>query len=298
MTRDTVGAPRVWLQDRLVPIREARVSVFDAGFRSGEGVFETFRAYGDHPFRLGAHLDRAADGAAALDLPLPPRDLLVRAVRETAVANAGPGDRALRLTMTPGEIDPGARFPSGPTGPPTLVVTAHPLGPVPAIDERGVRVASVSRVREVPTVKAVSYLTASLARREALSRGASEALLVDDDGDVREGSYSNVFVATGGELRTPPLGTGILPGVTRAVVIELARATEVSFREVRLSLDDLRAADEVLLTATTREVVPVTAVDDVEVGEGVPGPLTRHLAAAYRDEVLREIAAARDVTSS
>jgi branched-subunit amino acid aminotransferase/4-amino-4-deoxychorismate lyase len=293
VTEGSSAESLVWLHDRLVPAGVARVSVFDAGFRSGEGVFETFRAYGDHPFRLAAHLDRAEDGAAALDLTLPPRDLLVRAVRETAVANAGPGDRALRLTVTPGEIDPLATFPSGPSGPPTLVVTAHPLAPLPAIEDRGVRVASVARVREVPTVKAVSYLTASLARREASARGAGEAILVDDEGDVREGSYSNVFAVSGGELRTPPVGSGILPGVTRAVVIELARAAGIRVREVRLSLDDLRGADEVLLTATTREVVPVTAVDDAPVGDGAPGAITRLLAEAYREEVLRETVATR-----
>lgn len=284
---------QVWLGGGLVPADEARVSVYDRGFRSGEGIFETFRSYGDHPFRLDAHLDRAATGAAALALDLPPRGLLARAVRETAVANAGPGDRALRLTVTPGVIDPSSPFPGVGHGPPTLVVTAHPLAVPASIYDEGLAVACIPRMREVPAVKAVSYLSASLARREAAARGAGEAILVDEAGDVREGSYSNVLAAIDGEIVTPPVSAGILPGVTRAVVIEVARAAGITVHETRLTAETLRAADEILLTATTREVVPVTSVDGAPVADGRPGPMAGELLSAYRAEVRREIAADR-----
>lgn len=287
----TAPSGDVWLGDGLVPASEARVSVFDRGFRSGEGLFETFRSYGDHPFRLEAHLDRAAAGAEALDLDLPPRALLARAVRATAVANAGPGDRALRLTLTPGVIDPSSPFPGSPTGPPTLVVTAHPLAIPASTYGAGVAVVCIPRLREFPTVKAVSYLTASLARREAAARGAAEAVLVDETGEVREGSYSNIFAVIDGGLVTPPITAGILPGVTRAVVLELARAAGIPTRETRLTVDELHAADEVLLTATTREIVPVTSVDGEPTADGTPGPVAGRLLRAYREEVRREIAA-------
>lgn len=280
----------VWLDDGLVEAADARISVFDRGFRSGEGVFETFRSYGGHPFHLGAHLERAAAGARTLGFPLPDRGRLRDAVRRTAAANTSDGqDLALRLTVTPGAIDPRSPFPGTPVGGPLVVVTAHTLRIPSAVYEDGIAAATVPRVRELPEVKAVSYLAASLARREAQRRGAAEALLVDPDGAVREGSYSNVFVVLDGELVTPPVSTGILPGVTRAVVLELAATLGLHCAERSVAADELQRADEVLLTATTREVVPVTSIDGRTLGDGRPGAMARRLLAAYRDEVRREV---------
>jgi D-amino acid aminotransferase len=293
--RDAAGSEpvQVWIDDRLVDASAARISVFDRGFRTGEGVFETLRAYGEHPFRLDAHLDRAAAGAATLGFAFPDRERLREAVHRTAHANASSGhDLVLRLTVTPGAVDPSAPFPGSSDGEPLVVVTAQPLAIPPSTYEAGVAAALVPQVREVPEVKAVSYLSASLARREAQRRGAEEALLVDTDGAVREGSYSNVFAAVDGTLATPPLSAGILPGVTRAVVLELAAGLGMAVAERTLAVDEVVGADEVLLTATTREVVPVTSVDGRAVGDGRPGRFARELLATYREEVRREVAAA------
>lgn len=286
---------RAWVGDGLVDATQARVSVFDRGFRTGEGVFETLRAYGTHPFRLEAHLDRAAAGADTLGFDLPERGALSHAILETARANATEGqDLALRLTVTPGEVDPEATFPpvveSEPT--PTVVVTGNALGFDPAMYRDGVSAAVVAWSREIPQVKAVSYLAASLARREARAQGADEALLTDPRGMVLEGSYSNVFAVIRGVLVTPPLEAGILPGVTRAVTLAVAGDEGLAVEERPLSVTELVEADESFLTASTREIVPLVRVAGRTVGEGRPGPVTRALHEGYRAEVRRETEAA------
>jgi D-amino acid aminotransferase len=283
-------APLAWVDGDLVPLDQARVSVLDRGFRTGEGVFETLRVYGDHPFRLDAHLDRALAGALRLAFDAPPRADLRTAVTELIAANRGafPGDSGLRLTVTPGVLDPLSAFPGAATGSPTVVATLQALAIDPRIHTDGIRAMTVRRARELPQVKAVSYAAANLARREARRAGADEALLVADDDTVLEGAASNLFVLVGGHLATPPVDAGILAGVTRAVVLEVAAEQGLAVEQRRLSLDDVLAADEVFVTASTREVVPVAAIDGRPVGGGRPGPRTRSLLAAYRAEVARE----------
>lgn len=286
---------RAWVGDGLVDATQARVSVFDRGFRTGEGVFETLRAYGTHPFRLEAHLERAAAGADTLGFDLPDRGELSHAILETARANAAEGrDLALRLTVTPGEVDPEAVFPpvveSEPT--PTVVVTGNALRYDAAMYRDGVSAAVVAWSREIPQVKAVSYLAASLARREARAQGADEALLTDPRGMVLEGSYSNVFAVIRGVLVTPPLEAGILPGVTRAVTLAVAGDEGLAVEERPLSVTELVEADESFLTASTREIVPLVRVAGRTVGEGRPGPVTQALHEGYRAEVRRETEAA------
>lgn len=282
--------PQVWLHDRLVPAADARVSVYDRGFRTGEGVFETLRTYGVQAFRLGPHLDRAEAGAAVLGFELPPRDLLVGALTATAEANHDGRDLGLRLTATPGEVDPRSAFPGEGTGEPTLVVTASPLDIPPSAYQHGVSAAVVPWSREIPHVKAVSYLAATLARRQAREQGADEALLTDARGWVLEGSYSNVFAVVGGRVVTPPVDAGILPGVTRAVTIQVATAQGLTVDESPISVSELVAADEAFLTSSTRELVPLVRVSGERIGSGGPGPITAALHEGYRAEVRREIA--------
>lgn len=282
-----------WVGDRLVATAEARVSVFDRGFRLGEGVFETMRSYGTHPFRLGAHLDRAAEGARVLDFELPARAQLEAAIAATVGANAGEGDLALRLTVTPGPIDPGSPFPGKPLGSPTLVVTAHPLAYGEELYRVGVSAAVVPWARELPRIKSVSYLAAVLARREAKRLGADEALLTDPTGMVLEGSQSNLFAVVDRRLITPPAGGGILPGVTRAVTLEVAAGLGIPVLERPLPLAELLDAEEAFLTASTRELVPLVRVGDAPIGGGSPGPTTSALHEGYRAEVRREMATSR-----
>lgn len=284
---------QVWVDGQLVPADEARVSVYDRGFRLGEGVFETFRAYGGHVFRLAAHLHRAVRGATFLGFDLD-RTVLAEAVTSTAAVNleAHQGrDSVVRLTATPGRLDPEAPFPGRPIGGPTVVVTSHPLVIDPRIAQDGLTAVVVPWARELPDVKAVSYLAATVAREQARAEGADEALLTDGKGRVLEGSSSNVFAVLDGVLVTPPPSAGLLAGVTRGVVLEVAAAAGIPVEERPLSTGELAGADEAFLTATTREVMPLVRVGDVPVGDGAPGPVTRSLLESYRAEVRREAAA-------
>lgn len=283
-----------WIDGQLVPAGEARVSAYDQGFRAGEGVFETFRAYGAHVFRLDAHLRRARSGAAELGFDPGPPQRLRDAVRTTAGANLAAldgADSALRLTATPGPIDSDSVFPGVLAGTPTVVVTSHRLRPDARSAAEGVTAVTVPWSRELPHVKAVSYLAASLARRTARQRGADEALLTDAD-QVLEGAASNVFAVTGRTLITPPPEAGLLAGVTREVVIDVAGRVGLEVREAALAVADLHAADEAVLTGTTREVLPLVAIDGELIGSGRPGPVAARLRDAYRDEVERERGAA------
>jgi branched-subunit amino acid aminotransferase/4-amino-4-deoxychorismate lyase len=283
-----------WVDGRLVPAAQARVSVYDRGFRSGEGVFETFRAYGPHVFRLDAHLARARSGAAFLGFQLD-HATLVEAVARTASANLethGGRDSVVRLTATPGRLDPDSAFPGTPRGSPTVVATSHALNIPPGIYRDGVAATAVPWARELPEVKAVSYLTATVARQQARDEGADEALLTDSDGHLLEGSSSNVFAVVDGDLITPPRSAGLLAGVTRQVVLELARSAGIALDERPLAVAELARADEAFLTATTRELIPLVRFAGRPVGTGRPGPVTATLHDAYRTEVRREVDAA------
>lgn len=280
---------QAWVDGQLLPLERATVNVLDAGFRTGEGVFETLRAYHGHPFRLDRHLHRATAGATRLGFEAPPLDDMARAVQATVDANRHVGDDlAVRLTVTPGPLDPHAPWPLSTLGQPTVVVTAHALQLSAAPYEQGVRAVTVPWMRELPDVKAVSFLAASMARRRARAFGADEALLCDQRGNVVEGASSNLFVAMDGRLRTPPLDAGLLAGVTRATVLELAAALELPADEAPLPLTSVLGADEVFLTASTRELVAVVRVDDTRIGTGRPGPVTGRLLASYRDRVTLE----------
>ena len=275
---------QVWVDGRLVPADQAVVSVYDRGFRTGEGVFETLRAYGQHVFRLAAHLERARAGAEELGFDPGPTDRLAEAVRATAAANHEAlqgADSALRLTISAGLIDPESPVPGRGVGPPTVVVTSHPL----AASTEEASAVTVPLARELPHVKAVSYLVAVTAKRRARDLGADEALLTDGHGHVLEGATSNVFAVVEGTLITPPTGAGLLAGVTRAVVLELAEGLGVPSEERPLTLEELLRADEAFLTSTTRELVALTEVDGRAFGTGA---LLGHLRQAYAEEVARE----------
>lgn len=292
----TVAGLRTWVDGRLVGADRASVSVHDRGFRGGEGVFETLRVYDGHVFRIDAHLERALRGAGRLDIDVPtdgeatPVARLRAALTATVEANreVTGGEAALRLTLTPGAVDPATPFPGDPTGVPTTVVTCHPVTEDPGRRRDGVAVVTVPWSRPLSEVKSLSCLPAIQARRRARSRGAHEALLTGADGQILEGATSNVFALVDDRLVTPPCDAGILPGVTRRVVLEIAGRLGLPTDERAVDRGLLTRADEVLLTSTVREVVPVVAVDGDPVGGGAPGPVARDLWVAYRGEVERE----------
>ncbi len=276
--------PQVWLDGRLLDQAEASIAIGDRGFLLGDGLFETMRAYAGRVFRLGAHLARLRAGAERVGIPLPSD--LEQAVLDTVAANdaAPAGDTAIRLTVTRGEAGIGLLPADAP--PSTALVTARPYRPDPAWYERGIS-AGIARGRldehsATAGLKRLGYLEAIVAMREAVAAGYQDAIFLDSAGHLAEGAASNLFVVAGGELLTPPLSCGILPGITRTTVVELARRRALPVREAVLEPAVLAQASEAFLTSSLRELAPLVSVDGRNVGDGRPGPTTRALLEDYR----------------
>jgi branched-subunit amino acid aminotransferase/4-amino-4-deoxychorismate lyase len=270
----------VYLNGAILPSREAMISPLDRGFLYGDGLFETMRSYGGKIHLLARHLARLRRSADHLLLPLPSDQDLVTALRATLEANGG-GDLALRLTVSRGTGAIGDI--SGDM--PTLLVTPRPLT---QRDGRPEALITLSVWRSPPetgmAVKSLNYLTGAQAARELADAGVGEGILLTHEGWVAEGSVSNIFALRDDLLRTPPLSLGILDGITRRRVMELAGTIGIEVREERFTPEFLRSCRECFYTNSVREVVPVSSVDGHRVGDGDVGPVTRKLLDAYRRE--------------
>ncbi|TAL10621.1 MAG: branched-chain-amino-acid transaminase [Nitrospirae bacterium] len=276
----------VYLNDRFVPQEEAVVSVFDHGFLYGDGVFETLRAYRGRVFQLSEHLNRLERSAARIQLALPAgRDQMAGLVREFLQRNHLQ-EASLRITVSRGAGEIGL----DPTlcKAPTLVIIARPFQPYPeSLYTEGVLVI-VARTRRnlpealPPQVKSLNFLNNILAKMEAKAAGAHEALMLNHRDELTEGTTSNVFVVQQGRVRTPAVEYGILEGITRGWVLQLAAELGIPSEETRLTVEDLLRAEECFLTNTTQEVLPVTRVDGQLIGNGRPGGITRRLHASFR----------------
>lgn len=282
--------PPVWVDGELVPVDQARVSVFDRALRAGEGVFETLRTHHGGLFRADAHVARAVAGARALGIELEGARL-GRALAAVAAAATGSGlDHVLRATVSAGAIDPAAPFPGRGIGPPGIVVTAQPLpDDLATRAEHGTCAVTVALRRELPAVKSVSYAPMLLAQRRALAAGAHAALLVDADGDVPEAASANLFVVRDGTLITAPESAPLLAGVTRAAVLEVAGRLGVALEARTPRAAELAGADELLLSSAVRGLAWVVTLDGAEVGHGDPGPLGTQLRAGLDALITREI---------
>jgi branched-chain amino acid aminotransferase len=253
-----------WINGTLMPAAEARVSVFDHGLLYGDGVFEGIRFYNGHPFRLAAHLRRLADSARALHLKLPYSAAeLERAVLEVIAAFAEP-DGYLRLVATRGEGKLGIDPSSCPRA--TVFIIADTLALVGGdVRQRGAKLV-VAATRSLapdgldPRVKSLNYLNRILARIEATQAGADEAVLLNSQGRVSEGTAENIFIVRDGTLSTPPPSDGALAGITRQAVMEIAAALNIPCQENSLTPFDLYAADECFLTGTGAELIPVHSI--------------------------------------
>jgi branched-chain amino acid aminotransferase len=286
----------VYVNGRVTSEADAVVPVFDHGFLYGEGVYEVCRTYGGRLRLLARHLARLRASAGLIALPVPFDDAHLEArIDETLTAAGlrpwrdGLPDAYVRLLLTRGVGELSYDTRGCPT--PSLVIIARPHTPPPAyVYETGVQVALVDIERNRrealnPQIKSNNLLNNALAMQQALARGAFEAVMRNHDGHVAECSQSNLFVVTGGVVRTPPVGEGLLPGITRAFVLELCGALGVASQQSVLDDADLLEADEAFLTSTTREIVPVVGVDRHTIGHGVPGPITRRLLEAFRQQV-------------
>jgi branched-chain amino acid aminotransferase len=270
----------------ILPAEQARVSVLDNGFTFGDSVYEVLRTYGGRPFEAARHFRRLRASAERLGFGVPGSDGDLLDQVRALLARGGDGESYVRIVLTRGVGDSSYDF-DAVVGP-TLVMIAKELSPYPERHyTEGIRVAAVGvrrnhRLSLDPAIKSSNLLNNILAVREARTRGAEEPILLNVEGCLAEGASTNVFLAKDGVLRTPSLDTGILAGITREVVIELAAGLGLPCRAVTLRLDDLLDADEAFLSSTTREVVPIHAVDERLVGDGRPGPLTRRMMDAFR----------------
>lgn len=277
----------IYLQDQFVKEAEAKVSVLDYGFLYGDGLFETFRAYAGKIFRLSQHLDRLNGSANRLAITSPSPALLEKLLYETLRRNHFEG-ALLRLTLSRGEGAPGLN--PAPCAAPTLIITARKFDGYPEDHYlKGVSGVIVQARRNPavadPALKSISFLSNILAKLEAKKRGAFEGLFLNTEGALCEGAVSNLFWVREGKLITAAPAAGILEGITRTVVLELAAKMKIETDEGFYPADALFDADEAFLTSSGLELTPLTAVDGRKIGNGRPGPLTRRLHQAFREAV-------------
>ncbi|HVW38711.1 MAG TPA: branched-chain-amino-acid transaminase [Pirellulales bacterium] len=272
---------KIYISGRFYDQEDAKISVFDHGLLYGDGVFEGIRSYGGRVFRLEEHLDRLWDSAKAIWLKIPmTKEAMGQAIYETLKLN-GISDGYIRLVVTRGAgtlgLDPNR------TADPQVIIIADKIALYPPeMYENGLQIVTVSVVRNhaaalSPRIKSLNYLNNILAKIEGLNAGCVEALMLNTKGEVAECTGDNIFLVRGGELLTPPLEAGILEGITRQAVIDIARRAKMTVREIPLTKHDVYIADECFLTGTAAEVIPVVKVDDREIGTGKPGPVTRDL---------------------
>ena len=285
---DGIGEASVNVNGVVTSGDQAVVSVFDHGFLYGDGVYETLRTYNRRPFLTDRHLARLRASAARLSLEVPPTDgELESRLRDTMRGVHPHGEVVLRMLVTRGVGDLG--YDPAVCRTPTVVIIARPHRASPEwVDRDGVRlvVASVLRnhPRSVdPVIKSNNLLNNVLAMQEAVRDGAYEALLLNHRGELAECSQSNVFVVRDGVVLTPPLDAGLLEGVTRNLLFEVGADIGVPVRDAVLRQSDLPAVDEMFITSTTREVVPVVRVGGQVIGSGGPGRVTGRLLARLRE---------------
>ena len=276
----------VYLNGSLLPRSKARISVLDYGFLYGFGLFETMRAYNGNVFLLDSHLKRLAHSSEKLGIPFETEDLN-KAVRSTIQAN-GLKDARIRITVSIGEggVVPD---PSTCTTPTVLIIAAGYNPYPPQIYQKGFSavISSIHRNSQSPLsgLKSANYLESLLAKQEAKKAGSDEAILLNEKGYVAEASMSNIFIVIDGTLITPGLESGILPGITRETVMELANQLGINTLERDIKPNDILNAQEVFVTNSLIEVMPLTSVDGKSVGSGIPGPITNKLMAAYKQAV-------------
>jgi branched-chain amino acid aminotransferase len=280
------GMPTIWLDGKWCDRATATVSVYDHGLLYGDGVFEGIRVYGGKIFKLSEHLDRLYDSAKAIWLTIPiPKDEMA-AVTEEAVRRSGIAEAYIRHIVTRGVGDLGLDPRKCPKASVIIIVDTIRLF-AEEVYETGLRVVTAGtpiphREALSPRVKSLNYLPHILAKIEGIHSGADEVLMLDSEGHVAEGSGQNLFVIKQGVVRTPAAYAGILKGVTRDVVIQLAREAGHEVQETMLNRYDVYTADEAFFTGTASELIAIRQVDGRIIGQGKPGPVTRDLRSRFQ----------------
>ncbi|MGI6086626.1 MAG: branched-chain-amino-acid transaminase [Kiritimatiellia bacterium] len=272
---------KIYMNGKLVPESEARVSVFDHGLLYGDGVFEGIRAYNKRVFMLDEHVDRLYRSAHAIALKIPmTRTAMARAVVETCKANRL-SDAYIRLVVTRGEGSLGLN-PYNCRRPQVIIIAAGIQLYPEKLYARGLKIVTCGTLRNHPesvnpNIKSLNYLNNILAKIEAVNAGVEEAVMLNTKGYVAEATGDNIFIIRNKQLLTPPVSEGALDGVTRNVVMRLAAENGLEVREIQLTRYDLYNADEMFLTGTAAEIISVVEMDRRKIGSGRPGPLTRML---------------------
>lgn len=287
-------SPKVWIDGRLYDKQDAKISVYDHGLLYGDGVFEGIRVYDGRIFECDAHVNRLWESAKAIRLEIPmTRAQFVQAMEQTVAAN-GFRDCYIRAVVTRGAGDLGLDPRRSPR--PSVIIIADLLSVYPPeMYEKGMSVITSSVIRTHPAavsprIKSLNYLNNILAKIEANDAGVPEAVMLNHVGNVAECTADNIFVVRWGRVLTPKVSDGILEGITRRVIIELCHELHVPVLEVTLQKHDLYVADELFVTGTGAEVMPVTSIDGRRIGEGVAGPITRQLLQAFRERTRRDAA--------
>jgi branched-chain amino acid aminotransferase len=278
---------KIYIDGKYFDEKTAKVSVFDHGLLYGDGVFEGIRAYNGRVFKLAEHIDRLFCSAGALLLKIPmSREKLIEAVVETCRRNKL-RDGYIRLVVTRGAGSLGLNPYTCKR--PSVIIIADKIQLYPEeYYKRGLEIITVPTVRNLhsalnPAIKSLNYLNNILAKIEAINGGCEEAIMLNAQGFVAECTGDNIFVVKGAHLSTPPLSAGALYGITRAVVMDLARETGLTVAEPDLTRYDLFNADECFLTGTGAEIIAVVKIDGRIIGKGRPGPVTAGLVKRYRE---------------
>ena len=272
----------VYLNGEFLPIARAQVSVLDRGFIFGDGVYEVIPVYSRHPFRLGEHITRLQQSLAGLRLADPLTTEKWQSLVRELVARNAPDDQSVYIQLTRGVAPRDHAFPRD-TPPTVFMMSSALITPPPAQIEEGVTAISARDIRwDRCDIKAVSLLPNVLLRQLAMDAGAAETVLFRD-GMLTEGAASNIFAVERGTLLAPPKDNHMLPGITYDLVLELAEAHAVAVEIGHFPEARIRAADELWITSSTREVLAVVALDGQPVGNGEPGPLYRRMYGWYQD---------------
>jgi branched-chain amino acid aminotransferase len=277
---------KIYLNGKLVDKADAYVSVFDHGLLYGDGVFEGIRTYDGLVFRLKEHIDRLYKSAAAIELRMPmTKTATMEAVIETLKANAL-RDAYIRLVVTrgPGDLGLDPRKCSDPT---VIIITDKIKLYPEEFYRNGLAIVTATTRRNLPQaldprIKSLNYLNNILAKVDAIKSGTEEAIMLTHDGYVAECTGDNIFMVKSGGLSTPPADIGALEGITRDAVIGIARRLGVPFSEKMTRMEDVYSSDEVFLTGTAAEIIPVVRIDARRIGSGSPGAVTQRLTAEFR----------------
>jgi len=268
----------VYIDGKFLPESEAKISVFDHGFLYGDGVFEGIRAYNGVVFKLGEHVDRLYDSARFLNIEIPmSKEELIHAILETVRRN-GLKSCYIRVIVTRGVGDLG--LDPRRCRKPTVIIIAKPMARLLGEKPISLIISSVRRDGIDATnhqAKSLNYLNSVLAKMEAINAGADDAVMLDNRGFVSEATAENIFIVKGGKIITPPPSSGILMGITRECVIEIAKRLGYEVVEREITPFEVMTADEVFLTGTAAEIVPVERVNGRRIGLRVPGPITERL---------------------